>query len=385
MLKPKVLIFIAYFYPGYKAGGALRSSINLVNLIARDRDVYVVTSDRDVGDKFPYSDVRANHWMAVGESQVLYLKVSPLSVLYLFRHLRSCDFDVIYLNSFFNFHFSIVPLLFRFIGLLKGSKCVLGPRGEFDPAALAVGRLKKISYLFIVKVLGLHKGLVWHASTQLELDHIKKVFVDSSTISEVIPDPLFFREKVGSVNAVLKDGSGTFRIIFLSRIHPNKNLLFLLDALSRIRQLNIVLNIYGPIEDDMYWSSCLKLLKGLSHNMTVRYRGTLRYDEVCLAFEGHHLFCFPTLCENFGHVIFESLSVGTPVLLSDKTPWTASAIRSKGGLVVRGLDSNAWAHCIESWAAMDVDEYMSRRVAARDLYDSLAAPSMLGRYLSLLR
>jgi glycosyltransferase involved in cell wall biosynthesis len=29
----------------------------------------------------------------------------------------------------------------------------------------------------------------------------------------------------------------------------------------------------------------------------------------------------PTLGENFGHAIFESLAAGRPVLISDQTPW----------------------------------------------------------------
>jgi glycosyltransferase involved in cell wall biosynthesis len=33
------------------------------------------------------------------------------------------------------------------------------------------------------------------------------------------------------------------------------------------------------------------------------------------------MFFFPTRGENYGHVIAESLSVGTPVLISDQTPW----------------------------------------------------------------
>jgi len=35
----------------------------------------------------------------------------------------------------------------------------------------------------------------------------------------------------------------------------------------------------------------------------------------------HDLFFFPTLGENYGHVIMEALMAGCPVLLSDRTPW----------------------------------------------------------------
>ena len=35
----------------------------------------------------------------------------------------------------------------------------------------------------------------------------------------------------------------------------------------------------------------------------------------------YDLFFLPTAGENFGHVILESLCSGTPVLISDTTPW----------------------------------------------------------------
>ena len=35
----------------------------------------------------------------------------------------------------------------------------------------------------------------------------------------------------------------------------------------------------------------------------------------------HDIFFFPTLGENFGHVILEALCAGCPILISDQTPW----------------------------------------------------------------
>ena len=39
-------------------------------------------------------------------------------------------------------------------------------------------------------------------------------------------------------------------------------------------------------------------------------------------FSKYDAFIFPTLSENYGHVIVESLIVGTPVIISNNTPWT---------------------------------------------------------------
>jgi glycosyltransferase involved in cell wall biosynthesis len=34
-----------------------------------------------------------------------------------------------------------------------------------------------------------------------------------------------------------------------------------------------------------------------------------------------HFFFFPTIHENFGHVIAESLALANPIIISDQTPW----------------------------------------------------------------
>ena len=39
-------------------------------------------------------------------------------------------------------------------------------------------------------------------------------------------------------------------------------------------------------------------------------------------FKKYDAFIFPTLSENFGHVIVEALMVGCPVIISDQTPWS---------------------------------------------------------------
>jgi glycosyltransferase involved in cell wall biosynthesis len=53
----------------------------------------------------------------------------------------------------------------------------------------------------------------------------------------------------------------------------------------------------------------------------VRYEGEIAHERVGQVFAEHDLFLFPTLGENFGHVIAEALLAGCPVLTSDQTPW----------------------------------------------------------------
>jgi glycosyltransferase involved in cell wall biosynthesis len=75
------------------------------------------------------------------------------------------------------------------------------------------------------------------------------------------------------------------------------------------------------MEDKDYWSECQKVIETLPCNIRVQYHGTISHEQVYKAFSENNLFFFPTLGENYGHVILESLAAGCPVLISDQTPW----------------------------------------------------------------
>jgi glycosyltransferase involved in cell wall biosynthesis len=83
----------------------------------------------------------------------------------------------------------------------------------------------------------------------------------------------------------------------------------------------VTYHIYGPIEDEFIWDDCKKKINKLPKNISVEYKGSIEKNNVTKIFEEYDLMFLPSFGENYGHVIVESLSVGTPVLLSDKTPW----------------------------------------------------------------
>jgi hypothetical protein len=59
----KLLIFTDWFTPGYKAGGPVRSLLNLTRGLQEEVDIYVFTSNKDLGAKEPYLDIPANEWV----------------------------------------------------------------------------------------------------------------------------------------------------------------------------------------------------------------------------------------------------------------------------------------------------------------------------------
>jgi glycosyltransferase involved in cell wall biosynthesis len=123
----------------------------------------------------------------------------------------------------------------------------------------------------------------------------------------------------------------------------------------------ISLSIYGPIEDHEYWNECARRIQRLPSNVTAEHLGSLKPEQVTDTFACHDLFAFPTLGENFGHVIFESLRAGTPVLISDQTPWCPDPA---GAVTVRPLDNiDAWAYALEEAARRNSEEQHEIRIA----------------------
>ena len=55
--------------------------------------------------------------------------------------------------------------------------------------------------------------------------------------------------------------------------------------------------------------------------MRTKYDGEIEHRKLGKIFCEHELLFLPTLGENYGHVVCESLMAGCPVLISDQTPW----------------------------------------------------------------
>ena len=78
-------------------------------------------------------------------------------------------------------------------------------------------------------------------------------------------------------------------------------------------------------------------------------------NQVISTFGLYDAFVFPTLGENFGHVIAESLASSCPVICSDQTPWTP-VLEAGGGQVVRDLTPAALGAVLARWATMSSTE-----------------------------
>jgi len=374
--KSKILIFVGYYLPGYKAGGPLRTIANMVEHLSDDFEFWIVTRDHDLGDNVPYSDIIVNEWNNVGNARVFYASTDWLSLSGIIDIINSTPSDLIYLNSFFDPVFTLKPLLARRLGRLKNILFVLAPRGEFSVSALRLKSLKKKVYIRTVKLLGLYDNIYWHASSIHEAEDIKREFAlkDDSIVTAL--DLPAKTSQDDFADSRLEVDQKELRIVFLSRISPMKNLNYALRVLKSVTVL-VKFDIYGPIEDKEYWKLCEKLILGLPINIIVKHFGSVYPNDVAKIFSKYDLFLFPTRGENYGHVIAESLSVGTPVLISDQTPW--KNLENDGlGWDISLDDMSDFIKIIETMSLRTFDEkYQERQHICQKVLERLTSPELL--------
>jgi glycosyltransferase involved in cell wall biosynthesis len=320
MSKKKILIFISHYLPGYKMGGPLNSILNIVKNLSKYFDFYIITSDRDFGEKKQYENIQVNKWLNIGEAKVLYIRNGFKGYKDILTSIKETNFDVIYLNSFFEFKFSIYVALLRYFNFIKIKKLILAVRGEFYEEALAFKKQKKNIYLRLIKFIKIYKNICWHSTDISESNEIIKIFSAKANIQKasVLSDTTNYLKEIKE--PVFKFNDDVLKVVFLSRISKDKNLMFTYNVLKKIKR-NLEFHIYGPIEDHDIWDDYEKKIKSLPNNIFISYKGSVKKENVKAIISKYDIFFLPTHRENFGHVISESLSVGTPVLISNNTPW----------------------------------------------------------------
>ena len=360
-MKPVVLTFTGHYLPGYKAGGPIRTIVSMVDQLGDEFDFYVVATDRDLGDDAPFPDVEVDCWTKRGQAHVFYCSPGAQGWRALRESLSGISVDLIYLNSLFSAPFTLRPLLYWRLGKLPEVPVLLAPRGELSVGALTVKPARKRAFLRIAGAVGLYRNITFHASSAHEAADIRRELGERDVMIA-----LDLSERGGPLrerNAA--DGEDRpLRAVFLSRISPNKNLL---GALEMLKQLSIplIFDIYGVIEDKGYWERCEKAIAALPDHVRARFQRALRPEDVESVLSEYDFFFFPTLGENYGHVIREALSAGLPALISDQTPWRDLAERRAGAALPLD-DPQGFVTWIENFAKLDVDQRQAMRRAANE-------------------
>lgn len=348
----KILIFIDWYEPGFKGGGPIRSIVNFARHMNNSYEIFVFTSDRDLGDSKPYDNILRDQWIIKNQIKVFYASPGSLNWKKILAEIKSINPEFIYLNGMYALHYVIYPLLMKKISRVN-AKLIVAPRGMLQQGALQFKKQKKTFFLKAINLLGIPSKIQAHATDEQEakdiskhLRHISKIAVIPNFSSDRKTQPVYITKQVGSV-----------RLLFVSRISPKKNLLFFLNLLTKMTGNSAVhFTIAGNIEDDIYWNECKNVINRLPENIAVDYKGAVANIEVSALLQQHHVFILPTLGENFGHAIFEAFAEARPVLISDQTPWR-NLENYKAGWDISLNEENYFLQTLQEILQMDNEKF----------------------------
>lgn len=349
----KLLIMASLFWPQKNSGGPPISIMNLVQSVKEKFDIYIISKNHEINDDKPLEGILSG-WNQFEFGKAFYTSKDEHTFKIITSLIEDVEPDVIYQNSFFSID-DLLPVL-AYKKKHKNIKVFVAPRGEFYPERLQVGKLKKTVYGKLFRYSGLLKDVYFQGTGQEECMQ-EKVFLG-------IPNDHLMNIQnislpVNGLHGSIEKKPNELKLVYVARIHPTKNTL---KAIEWLRGLSgkVQYDIYGSIENEMYWKQCQDAIARLPQNITVRYKGVIDHDQVASTIAGYHAYYMPTTGENFGHSIVEAMLMGKPVVISDQTPWTD--VNGNGGFAISLNDEKAFIAALDELVEMNIDKYSALSV-----------------------
>ena len=344
----KILVVMGRYLPGYKEGGPVRSTKNLIEQLGNEYDIRVACYDRDSGDEERYPDIKINEWNKVGNGLVYYLPEGGFKIRVIISLAKQVD--VIYMWGCLD-AYTMKILVLKRLGMIK-NKIVIASMGVFSPKAFQIKYMKKKLVITLMNISGVFRTVYWSVTSDMEKRELqqqvwvkdRQIYIAQDLPRAVDKEYISKGKKVNELN-----------VVWISRITVKKNLIKAVEILKNCKS-QITFTIYGPIFDDDYWKMCKNELDKLPENITWEWRGNLDSEKVVETLKRYHVLLFPTLGENFGHVIQEALSAGCPCILSDQTPWQ-DLEENNAGYVYRLEEEQRFVDALETYAKMNQEEY----------------------------
>lgn len=256
---------------------------------------------------------------------------------------------------------------------------VLRPLGTLSEWSLAHRAWKKRPYLALIERGHLAAASAIHVTSDAEANDVRRLGYGDRVA--VIPLGVELPERKARGP---HDGE-PLHVVFLSRLHPKKNVPLLLRAFARARReaSSVRLTIAGHGEPG-YERELARLAGSLGLDGFVRFAGRVDAGEKARLLADAHCFVLPSAHENFGIAVAEALAAGLPVIVSPGVA-LASDVRAAGaGLVVPAEEGTLAAALIR--AARHPAELRAMAARARALArDRLSWDRSCGQLAELYR
>jgi hypothetical protein len=228
MAKARILVSVGHYRLAFRAGGPVKSLENIAVRLAGEFAFSFVTSDRDIGDSEAFREVPLGLWVERPEGRVYYARREHDGFCLRRRLLRKVPYDLLYLSGFFAKETVYAPIARR-LGMVPLGPVIVAPRGDLMAGALQLKPTKKKIYMRLGRLFGLFDGVLWHATSEEELEAILHHMGHPDKggdrvqvcLAENIPTAMI---EEGDTSPSREKSPGTARAIFLGRVSPKKNL-----------------------------------------------------------------------------------------------------------------------------------------------------------------
>ncbi|MFA6276960.1 MAG: glycosyltransferase [Pedobacter sp.] len=376
----KILQITAAYKPAYIYGGPTMSVAKLCEVLTENEvEVEVLTTTANGKTEL---NVITNKTQKVDGVNVTYFKRLTKDHTHfspnLLKNLRSIIVQnkkdkklVIHIHAWWN----LISIFSCQIAKWYNIPVILSPRGMLTNYTLGNRNtnFKSIIHFVIGKKLLTYCHI--HATSEKEKQDVLQFIKPKSII--VIPNLVKLSKDDEFIPHLELENS--FKLIFLSRIEEKKGLGLLFEALVDLT-FNWTLTIAGSGEEEYVKSLKLKA-KGLKLDKRINWIGQVTNSNKFKLIADHHLMILTSYNENFANVVVESLSVGTPVLLSNQVGLADYIDKNDFGWITDLTSKNI--HENMENAFMDREKRVKiRKMAPKTVKRDFSSEKLIHQYIS---
>ncbi|CAA6826022.1 MAG: Glycosyltransferase [uncultured Sulfurovum sp.] len=381
IIKLKILRIIPTMDP--KKGGVAEAA----------RQSAILMSQEGINIDILCFDEQSETWMnneefkTIGLGQYLsYFAINFKYLPWLFKNISK--YDLVIIDGLWLFH-----LLGGYVAKFKNIPYLVYTHGMLDPYfnENKLKYLKKLPFWFLIdrNILNMASAVVYTCEEEKLIskksfplyspkEYVVTLGIEKSITKSVVLEDLFFN--------TFSELTDKKVVLYLSRVHPKKGLDLLIESVNQKKDLlkKHVFVIAGS-GDEKYIIQLKNLIKKYKLENYFKWVGNLSGDLKWSAFYSADTFILPSHSENFGIVVAESLSLKTPVLITNKVNIYHEIESFNAGIVVNdtidGINS-----LLEQYINLHDEEYKDMALNAINCFEkSFSNEAYKNDFLNLIK
>ena len=261
-------------------------------------------------------------------------KVRPFEYYPQFKSLLSPRYDLFHIQSIYSYSVTIAARYAR----KHKIPYVIAPRGSLYGAAMnSSSYWKKQIFNRIFLFNDLNNASAIHVTCQEELEQVRRLGIRAPIA--IIPNSISLPERLPEIQT-----TSVFRLCFLGRINPIKNLDSVLKAwhlagMAQRQDAELVIIGDAKLDREKEYLNELHEIEKSLQIVNIVWKGNVTGETKDALLNSCSYLILPSFSENFGMVVVEALVQGVPVVASKGTPWKILESERCGWWIENGVDS----------------------------------------------